>query len=114
MLSLFCHTDQPLIALFPALAVEMDLVAAEFQLVCVERSPNACSRIRGRFASSLLRVSNHGSTSASAVMGASSPSSSSAGERFLNYRSRDSKSRLSLINDARRLRSSIASVVKPP
>jgi len=32
----------------------------------------------------------------------------------LVYRSRDSKSRLSRINDARRRRSSVASVVKPP
>jgi hypothetical protein len=32
----------------------------------------------------------------------------------LGYRSRDRKSRLSRINDARRRRSSIASVVKPP
>jgi hypothetical protein len=43
-----------------------------------------------------------------------------AGQRVLSvlvrlgYRSRDRKSRLSRINDARRLRSAIASVVKPP
>ncbi len=36
------------------------------------------------------------------------------GGRYSGYRSRDSKSRLSRINAARRLRSSIASKVKPP
>jgi hypothetical protein len=35
-------------------------------------------------------------------------------KKLILHRSRDSKSRLSRINDARRLRSSIASVVKPP
>jgi hypothetical protein len=56
-------------------------------------SNECCSRIRGRFAMSFLRVSNHGNTSvsrkrnrasASMVAGASSSSSSSAGQHVLS------------------------------
>ena len=47
------------------LAVEMDLIANRSSLSASSASPNACSRIRGRFVSSILRVSNHGSTSPS-------------------------------------------------
>jgi hypothetical protein len=46
----------------PQLAIEVTLVAAKpLLLVHVQASPNACSRINGRLASSFLRFSNDGS-----------------------------------------------------